>query len=321
MNKKIPLWIYLFLIFIAFANTEILTGSAPVTSILSPFNFLSLFFYGFLFLIYIDLVEKYNFDALQIFILGMMHGIFEEGISLWTFFFGHPLASPLPMPGDLPGFRLTWSLQTMIGESFLVVVLGILLARILIPYEKRKAPLLSKKAVIIMGLVVLLVSIFFNIIVLKVVYKAFPLLIPYLLTWALFIGLGIFLFVYQRYLKGKIHRMLQKGKRKNAGYAILSFFVMVGYTLAMLGMEKNPYPLNKVMIATGFIGLPGLFLTLYAWSDEQITKAKLAIVFGVFLLFFTLIFIPVRVFINTPVMFAISLVEIYLVIRAVRAKT
>lgn len=318
-THKVSLKILLFLIFIVFANTELLSGSTTVFTIFNPLNFSGLAFYGFLFLIYIDLADMYKFDAIQIFVLGMMHGILEEGIALWTFFYGHPEASPLPLPGDLPGLRLTWILQTVVGEAFMVVVIGILFARVFIPYAERRRPLLSAKTTWILGAVVILESVLYMVII-YVLRKSVPSLLPLTITWLLIIDLGLFLAVYQLYVKQKIHQMIKKGKKGDLGYLILSILVMIGYTFAMLGMEKNPSSLNKVLITFLFTGIPGSFLVFRAWSDKMMTKKKLTIVFSVFLLSFTILFTFVRPVISTPVVFFITFIQIFLLIRKVRIK-
>ena len=96
-----------------------------------------------------------------------MHGIFEEGIALWTFFFKHPnLSASYPL-GTAYGIHLNWAVLCMVGEAFILVVLGILFARIVFPYEKRGRPLLSKKGTFFAISAIVVLSGFYNLIVLK----------------------------------------------------------------------------------------------------------------------------------------------------------
>lgn len=315
LTRKIPLKVYLSLILISVVHTEIMAGTTDLTHFITNplLAWSNILFYGLSLIIYVDLAHRFNLDAIEIFLLGLTHGVVEEGIALWTFFFQRPeLSSTMWL-----GINLNWAILVTLGEVLLLPVLGILFARIVFPLKKGEY-LISKRGYKISGTILVLLIVFYNLAVAGF-SKQVPKALPYFLTWLVLVCLVALLIYYHRKVKQWLHGLVrEKRPRPKKIYAILTLLVFSAYAFCGFVLSE-PLPVMKSFLIPILTVIPlGLLLTFTAWSDSQLNPTKLATVFITLLLLFTLAFIAQRSPQNTVLLAVVVTWEIVTVIKSVK---
>jgi hypothetical protein len=89
--KRSSPWItVLIFILVAHFNLEILTGSTRVENYLTPITLIGMLFYGLQVAVIADLAARYRLRWRTIYLVGLIYGIFEEGLAVQTMVSPHP---------------------------------------------------------------------------------------------------------------------------------------------------------------------------------------------------------------------------------------
>ena len=131
---------------LSFFGVEILTGSTSVEGILQyPLSFLSgLAFYGFQVTIIADISVRYNLKLGTIYILGLIYGILEEGISIFTM----ETTSTHKLWLTAYGLNLTWTIYVMMLHAVVTVMTTLFILKVIWP-SRLQNPILSRNNYII----------------------------------------------------------------------------------------------------------------------------------------------------------------------------
>ncbi len=126
---------------ISFFGAEILTGSTSVEGILQyPLSFfLGLAFYGFQVAIIADISARYSLNLGTIYILGLIYGVLEEGIAIFTM----ETTSTHKLWLTAYGLNLTWTVYVMMLHAMVTVITTLFILRVLWP-KRLRSPLLSR---------------------------------------------------------------------------------------------------------------------------------------------------------------------------------
>jgi hypothetical protein len=127
---------------LSFFEAEILTGSTSIEGILQyPVSFLiGLAFYGFQVTIIADISVRYSLKLGTIYILGLIYGTLEEGISIFTM----EATSTHKLWLTAFGFNLTWTLYVMMLHAVITVITTLFILNVVWP-ERLKNPILSRR--------------------------------------------------------------------------------------------------------------------------------------------------------------------------------
>ena len=127
---------------LSFFGAEILTGSTSIEGILQyPVSFLmGLAFYGFQVTIIADISVRYSLKLGTIYILGLIYGTLEEGISIFTM----EATSTHKLWLTAFGFNLTWTLYVMMLHAVITVITTLFIINVVWP-ERLKNPILSRR--------------------------------------------------------------------------------------------------------------------------------------------------------------------------------
>ncbi len=152
-----------FLFISSFLLTELLTGSTPLKSFLSPFIVL-LFItvgYGFPVLVIREISIRKNFGLLGLFFLGVIYGLYNEGLFAKTIInpFHSPVAS-FTAYGLLGSIRLPWALAISSWHALYAVIFPIIIVYYFFP-ERSSENWLSKKTTYILGVISFISSVLF----------------------------------------------------------------------------------------------------------------------------------------------------------------
>ena len=127
---------------LSFFEAEILTGSTSIEGILQyPVSFLmGLAFYGFQVTIIADISVRYSLKLGTIYILGLIYGTLEEGISIFTM----EATSTHKLWLTAYGFNLTWTVYVMMLHAVITVITTLFILNVVWP-ERLKNPILSRR--------------------------------------------------------------------------------------------------------------------------------------------------------------------------------
>lgn len=127
---------------LSFFEAEILTGSTSVEGILQyPVSFLAgLAFYGFQVAIIADISARYSLKLGTIYILGLIYGILEEGISIFTM----EATGTHELWLTTYGLNLTWTIYVMMLHAVITVITTLFILRVIWP-EILQNPILSRR--------------------------------------------------------------------------------------------------------------------------------------------------------------------------------
>jgi hypothetical protein len=159
LNKRKWLRI-LAIIVIGSFNPEVISTSTPL---LEYFSLASLIFmimyYGLQLIIIEDLVVRFGLGYGAIFLLGLIHGVLEEGFYCKTFFYP---AIEFPAYGRVVGINVVWAVWITLLHALITVILTFAIVDTIIP-RKTDRPVLSKKGYtfVIAYLVICYVLLFF----------------------------------------------------------------------------------------------------------------------------------------------------------------
>lgn len=134
--------------------TEVLSENAPAIVFFTPFIFF--FFitigYGFPVLIIRELYIRKNLSILGLFFLGLIYGIYNEGLIAKTLFY--PFHSPVDsfaVYGLLGNLRLPWSMLIVTWHSIYAVIVPIVIVGYLFPHVAKES-WLGKKTIWVLGI-------------------------------------------------------------------------------------------------------------------------------------------------------------------------
>ena len=131
---------------LSFFGAEILTGSTSVEGILQyPLSFLSgLAFYGFQVAIIADISARYSLNLGTIYILGLIYGVLEEGIAIFTM----ETTNTHILWLTAYGLNLTWTIYVKMLHAVITVITTLFILRVLWP-KRLQNPILSRNNYII----------------------------------------------------------------------------------------------------------------------------------------------------------------------------
>lgn len=137
--------------------TEVLTGSNPPSAFLNPGLFLMLVTvgYGFPVLVIREIAVRKNFGLLGLFFLGIIYGLYNEGLGSRTIF--HPFYSPVDTfatYGLISNIRLPWVLTISVWHALHAVIYPIAFVHYLFP-ARSSEPWLGKKTIWFLGIITL----------------------------------------------------------------------------------------------------------------------------------------------------------------------
>ncbi len=142
---------------LSFFEAEILTGSTSVEGIWQyPLSFIAgLAFYGFQVAIIADISARYSLKLGTIYILGLIYGILEEGISIFTMevTYTHELWL------TAYGLNLTWTIYVMMLHAVITVITTLFILRVIWP-ERLQNPILSRRDYMIVIPVIIVIYYF-----------------------------------------------------------------------------------------------------------------------------------------------------------------
>lgn len=314
-NKRIPLKFYLLLFIISVVHTEIMAGTTDLTHFITQpvLAWSNILFYGLSLIIYVDLAHRFKFDLIEIFILGLIHGVVEEGVALWTFFFQRPEHSSTIWLG----INLNWAILVTIGEAFLLPILGVLFARIVFPLKEGQA-WLTKKGYVVAGTILILLIGLYNLIVAGF-HKQVPKALPYFVTWLTVFLLALSLVFYHQKLKQQLHQLVApKKNRSKKIYTLLTLLFFFSYVFSGFFLDQPRPVLTTFLIPVLFMTPILLLLNFTIWSDTNFNKSKQVAIFITLLLSFSISMSVQRSLQNTLLLALIVIWEIYLVFKAVK---
>jgi hypothetical protein len=139
---------------LSFFGAEILTGSTSVEGILEyPLSFFSgLAFYGFQVAIIADISARYNLSLGTIYILGLIYGVLEEGIAIFTM----ETTSTHKLWLTAYGLNLTWTIYVMMLHAMVTVITTMFILRVLWPKRIRNGILSRSNYIIIIPIIMVL---------------------------------------------------------------------------------------------------------------------------------------------------------------------
>lgn len=185
---------------LSFFGAEILTGSTSVEGIFQyPVSFLmGLGFYGFQITIIADISSRYNLKLGTIYILGLIYGILEEGISIFTM----EATGAHKLWLTAFGLNLTWTLYVMILHAVVTVITTLFILRVIWP-KKLQNPILSKRNYMIMVPVIMLI--YYFLMVASISAGRVPGILPVILLILL-----LFVLIFAAWKNSQIERMRKK---------------------------------------------------------------------------------------------------------------
>lgn len=126
---------------LSFFGAEILTGSTSVEGIIQyPVSFVaSLAFYGLQVTVIADLTIKFRLHVRTLYIIGLIYGILEEGIAIFTM----ESTSTHTLWLSIYGLNLTWVFYVMVLHSVVTVLTTLLIIRVISPV-RLETPILSR---------------------------------------------------------------------------------------------------------------------------------------------------------------------------------
>ena len=184
---------------LSFFGAEILTGSTSIEGILQyPVSFLmGLAFYGFQVTIIADISVRYSLKLGTIYILGLIYGVLEEGISIFTM----EATSTHKLWLTAYGFNLTWTVYVMMLHAVITVITTLFILNILWP-ERLKNLILSRRNYMI--IIPITIVIYYFLMVASISAGRVPGILPVLLIIILL--LILILAAWKNSLSGKMEK-------------------------------------------------------------------------------------------------------------------
>ncbi len=140
-KKSVIITIIIFMLIAQF-NPEILTGSTNAITYFSVIVIIGLLFYGLHAAIIADIAARYRLGWRTIYLLGLIYGILEEGLTDMTM--TRTTGPGTGFPLRILGLNLTWVPYIMIFHAVISILCTILIIRLIWP-ERVNKPFLNKK--------------------------------------------------------------------------------------------------------------------------------------------------------------------------------
>ncbi|MGC9203947.1 MAG: hypothetical protein ACP5GE_03155 [Thermoplasmata archaeon] len=146
-SKRNPISIIILYSMISYFEAEILTGSTSIEGILTyPLSTLEgMIFYGFQIAMISDISIRFKFNMAKIYLLGLIYGIMEEGIALFTMESTRTHTLWL----SYFGLNITWTIYIMLFHAVITVCSTILIVNVILK-NKPDNPFLSINSYLIM---------------------------------------------------------------------------------------------------------------------------------------------------------------------------
>lgn len=246
---------------ISFFGAEILTGSTSVEGILQyPISFImGLVFYGFQVTIIADITSRYSLKLGTIYILGLIYGILEEGISIFTM----ESTSTHTLWLAAYGLNLTWTLYVMLLHAVITVITTLFIMNVIWP-ERLQNPVLTKRNYMI--IIPVTIIMYYLFIVGSISAGRVPGVLP-----LLFLILIIIVLIFAALKNSVLTRMNKVERRYNQiGYGVLIPFA-AGMILPFIIGNRIPVLLIPETMALLFLMV---YLFLYFNKFDMIVKIE-----------------------------------------------
>jgi hypothetical protein len=282
VTRKKSAWLTL-LIFIVVAefNPEILSGSTKITAFFTPMNLPGLLFYGLQLAIIADLAARFQLKWSSIYLVGIVYGIFEEGLALMTM----EEPSPTLFTGMVRiwGLNGNWSVFIAVLHSVLTVLALIIFVRIIWPSRVTARFLTARHYAVILPVIAVIYAISIQ----GALRTYVPGIEPFLILGGIIVLLILAIRLNQSH--GTNVPKTRTGRR----YAILVVSVSTCAWLLPVLVQKLVPPLGiAVILILSAIFFKLLFDALD--SDSMVTSLKMMGIFTAIVGFWLIIGLPVR---------------------------